>query len=172
MAMNQKYNSLIENGTWELISHLNRAKIIIEKQYFKLKKDWFRHIFKYKTRWVAHSYKQEEKLDYIEIFAAVVNPMIYKCLFILEIKRGYWIRHIDIVIVFLYSFLEKVIYIKQSNLFVTDFENICNLNMASCRLKQVLYVGTRLLSNFLISRDLLNLNQTVGFLYQQIRNFS
>ena len=109
--MEREYNSLMENGTWELVSRPNRANIITGKWCFKLKKDCFGHILKYKARWVAHGYKQEKRLDYVKTFAAVVKSMSYKCLFAVEVKCGYRIRHMDVVIAFLYSFLDEIIYI-------------------------------------------------------------
>ncbi len=49
MAMEKEYNSLMENGTWELVSPPNGANVITGKWYFKLKKDRFGHILKYKA---------------------------------------------------------------------------------------------------------------------------
>lgn len=45
----------------------------------------------------------------------------------MEVKCGYQIRHIDIVMAFLYNFLDKVIYIKQPYLFATELKKICKL---------------------------------------------
>ncbi len=107
--MEKEYNLLIENGTWELVGPSNGANVITKKCCFKLKKNRFGYILKYNEQWVAHRYKQEERLDYIETLAAVVKPMSYKCLFALGVKRGYRIRHIDVVKAFLYNFLDEVI---------------------------------------------------------------
>lgn len=75
--MEREYNSLIKNGTWELISRLNRANIIKGKWCFKLKNNRFGHILKYKAQWVAHGYKYKEGLDYVKPFIAIVKPMSY-----------------------------------------------------------------------------------------------
>lgn len=48
IAIKRKYNFLIENDTWKLVSPSNGANIITKKWYFILKKDWFGHILKYK----------------------------------------------------------------------------------------------------------------------------
>lgn len=101
MAIERKYNSLIENSTWKLVSPPNRANVIIGKWCFRLKKDWFRYILKYKAWWVAHGYKQEEEIDYIESFAAVIKPMSNKCLFAIGVKYDYWIQHMIIITAFL-----------------------------------------------------------------------
>lgn len=61
--------------------------------------------------------------------------MSYKCLFAVGVKRGYWIRHMNIVTTFLYVFLGKIIYVQQPYLFVTDFEKVYKLIKALYRLK-------------------------------------
>ena len=138
--MEIEYNSLMENGTWEIVSPPKGANVITGKWVFKLKKDRFGNILKYKARWVAHGYKQEEGLDYVETFAAVVKPMSYKCLFAVGVKRGYWIRHMDVVTAFLYGFLDEVIYIEQPHLFTTKLDKVCKLIKALYGLKQAPYV--------------------------------
>ncbi len=140
MAMEREYNSLMENGTWELVSRPNGANIITSKWYFKLKKDRFGYILKYIARWVAHGYKQEEGIHYVKTFAAVVKPMSYKCLFAVGVKCGYRIRHMDVVTAILYDFLNKVIYMEQSHLFATELDKVCKLIKVLYGLKQALHV--------------------------------
>ncbi len=127
----------------------NRANVITGKWYFKLKKDRFGHILKHKARWVAYRYKQEEGLDYVEIFAAVVKPMSYKCLFAVGVKRGYRIRYMDVVTAFLYNFLDEIIYMEQPHLFATEFNKVCKLIKALYELKQVSHVWYKTLIEFL-----------------------
>ncbi len=119
MTMEREYNSLMENGTWKLVSPSNGANVITGKWCFKLKKDRFGHILKYKARWVVHGYKLKEGLDYVETFAAVVKPMSNKCLFALGVQRGYRMRRMDVVTAFLYGFLDEVFYVEQPHLFAT-----------------------------------------------------
>ena len=88
-AMQVEYDSLIENETWELTSMPENRQVITGRWCFKLKKDRNGQILKYKARWVAHGFKQEEGVDFVETFAAVVKPMSYKCLFGVNVKRGY-----------------------------------------------------------------------------------
>ncbi len=49
-AMEIEYNSLIENGTWKIVSPPKGANVITGKWVFKLKKDRFGNILKYKAR--------------------------------------------------------------------------------------------------------------------------
>ena len=110
------------------------------KWCFKLKKHRFEHILKYKARWIAHGYLPEGGLDYVETFVAVVKLMSYKCLFAMGVKRGYRIRHMNVVTAFLYCFLDEVIYMEQSHLFATELDKVCKLIKALYGLKQVPHI--------------------------------
>ena len=152
--MKSKYNSLIENGTWEVVNPPTEANIITGQWVFKLKKDRFGNVLSYKARWVAHCYKQKESLDYVYIFAAVVKLMSYKCLMAVGVRRKFHIRHMDIVMAFLYGFLDEVIYDEQPYLFKINGDKVCKLLKALYRLKQAPHVWYKTLVEFL---------QTLGF---------
>ncbi len=109
-AMEIEYNSLMKNGTWEMIGPSKGANVIREKWVFKLKKDRFGNIPKYKVQWVEYRFKPNEKLDYLDIFADVVKDVSYKCLFAVRFKRSYLICYMDVVNTFHYGFLDEVIY--------------------------------------------------------------
>lgn len=87
--MQVEYDSLIKNETWELTPALENRQVITGRWCFKFKKDCNDLVLKYKARWVDHSFKQEEGIDFMENFAAVVKLMLYKCLFGVSEKRGY-----------------------------------------------------------------------------------
>lgn len=147
--MQAEYESLIENETWELTSTLEDWQVITGRWCFKLKKDCNGQILKYKARWIAHGFKQEEGLDFVETFAAVVKPMSYKCLFEVSVKRGYKIRQMDVMTAFLYGFLDEVIYVEQPHLFELDPELVCRLRKVFYGLKQAPQVWYKTLGNFL-----------------------
>ncbi len=106
-AIKVEYDSLIEKKTWELTSMPENQQVITGRWCFKLKKDRNGQILKYKARWVAHGLKQEERVDFVETFAAVVKPMLYKCSFRVSVKCGYKIRQMDVLTAFLYGFRMK-----------------------------------------------------------------
>ena len=94
------------------------------------------NILKYKARWVVHSFKQQEGLDYKDTFAAVIKPISYKTMMAVEVKKGYRIRHIDVVTVFLYGYLDELIYVEQPHLFITNPGQVCRLRKALYGLRQ------------------------------------
>ena len=107
-------DSLTKNQVQELVNALYSSKILTSRQVFKLKKDRFNNIFKYKARQVAYSYKQQYSVDYEETFAAVTKPISQKVLLVLAVlRKDVEINQIDVITAFLYSFLDKVIYIEQ-----------------------------------------------------------
>ncbi len=148
-AMESEYNSLIENGTWEVVSPPTEANVITGRWVFRLKKDRFGNVLKYKARWVAHGYKQKEGLDYVNTFAAVVKPMSYKCLMAVGVRRKFRIRHMDVVTAFLYGFLDEVIYVEQPHLFEIDIDKVCKLLKALYGLKQAPHIWYKTLVEFL-----------------------
>ncbi len=84
-------------------------QVITGRWCFNLKKDWNSQILQYKARWLANGFKQEESIDFVGTFAAVVKLMSYKCLFGVSVKHGYKIWQIDVVTAFLYWFLDEII---------------------------------------------------------------
>ena len=95
--MESEYNSLIENGNRKVVSPPTWANIITGRWVFKLKKDRFGNVLKYKARYVAHGYKQKQNLDYVNTLAAVVNPVSYKYLIAMGVRKKFRIRHMDVV---------------------------------------------------------------------------
>ncbi len=85
----------------------------------------------------------------METFAAVVKPISCECFFAVGVKRGYWIRNIDLVTAFLYGFLDENIYIEQPHLFTTKLDKVCKLIKALYGLKQAPHIWYKTLVEFL-----------------------
>ena len=91
-------------------------------------------VLKFKARWVVHKYKQENELNYLNIFVIVIKLLSYKFLMTISIKRDFKIKHKNVVIVFLYKFLNEISYVTQSILF-----EIKKKKQIICLLKKALY---------------------------------
>ena len=148
--MHTEYQSLIENNTWDLVDQASceNQEVITGKWVFKLKKDRNGNILKYKARWVVHGYKQQEGVDYLDTFAVVVKPVSYKAIMAISIKKGYIIKHMDVVTAFLYGFLDEDIYVIQLTGFQQD-KKICKLRKALYGLKQAPRVWYQTIHDFL-----------------------
>ena len=161
-AMESEIASHTENGTWELTEKPGDRKVITGRWVFKLKKDRWGNILKYKARWVVHGFKQQEGLDYKDTFAAVIKPMSYKTMMGVGVKRGYKIRHMDVVTAFLYGYLDELIYVEQPHLFVTNAGQVCRLRKALYGLKQSAQVWYQTLVDFLVKLGFHRLEQDHG----------
>lgn len=136
-AMEAEYRSLIENKTWTLEVALVGRKVITGRWTFRLKKNRHGEILKFKARWVVHGYKQKKSLDYIDTFATIVKPVLYKALMGISVKRRLFIYYMDVVTAFLYGFFDECIYIIQPTMFKTGGSNmVCLFQRALYGLKQ------------------------------------
>ncbi|SLM41442.1 Reverse transcriptase, RNA-dependent DNA polymerase [Lasallia pustulata] len=130
-VMQQEYDSLIENNTWELVPTPNQA-VLTGRWVFKIKKDRMGNILKFKARWVAHGYKQKEGLNFTDTFASVAKPM-----------------QMDVVTAYLFGFLDETVYIYQPTLMDDGTGRVCMLKKALYDLKQSACIWYQTLQDFL-----------------------
>jgi hypothetical protein len=89
---------------------------------------------------VAHDFKQRHEVDFDETFVSVVKLVSYKILMTINIIRELQIRHMNVVIAFLYELLDEDVYVIQSHMFEfgrdEDDTLVCKLKRALYDLKQ------------------------------------
>ena len=104
---------------------------------FKMKYDINDRIFRYKIRWIIHEYKQFYNVNYNEIWIEIIRNFLFKILFAIEIKRRMYIHQINIIIVFLYEWIDVNVYVTQFEKFIENFDLICYLLKTLYNLKQI-----------------------------------
>eukprot|EP00253_Pinus_taeda_P036133 PITA_36133 len=67
--MNEEYQSIMENGVWEIVSRPKDKFVVTSKWLYKIKHAADGSIDKYKARFVARDFSQQEGIDYEETFA-------------------------------------------------------------------------------------------------------
>lgn len=72
--MKDKYDSLIDNKTWDLMPRLSNANIIRSLWIFRPKKKDDGSFERYKARLVANGSNQQTGVDCGETFSQVVKP--------------------------------------------------------------------------------------------------
>ena len=72
-AMQEEYDSLKAQGTWELVPPPSDRSIIGSKWVYKIKKNLDGTVSRYKARLVAQGFSQEQGVDYLETFSPVVR---------------------------------------------------------------------------------------------------
>jgi hypothetical protein len=91
---------------------------------------------------MTHDFQQRHDVDFDETFVSVVKFVSYKSFMTINIIQKLQIRHMNVVIVFLYELLDEDVYVIQSHMF--EFERdeddtfVCKLKKALYDLKQTL----------------------------------
>ncbi|CAI7834082.1 unnamed protein product [Closterium sp. NIES-53] len=112
-AMDAEFNSLIKNGTWELVELPEGRRPISSKWVFKVKSGADGALERFKSRLVAKGFQQKEKVDFGEIFAPVVKPVTLRTVLAGAAVKGWHVKQMDITTAFLNGILLKDIYMAQ-----------------------------------------------------------
>lgn len=135
IAMDDEYNSLMTNQTWEITKLPTGCKAINCKWVFKYKQDSDGNL-KYKARLVAKGYSQREGIDYVETFSPVVRYSSLRLLMAMTVKFGWKIEQMDVVTAFLHGDISETIYMRQPEAYDDGSGNVCRLKKALYGLKQ------------------------------------
>ncbi|CAI7919343.1 unnamed protein product [Closterium sp. NIES-54] len=96
-AMDAEFNSLIENGTWELVELPEGRRPISSKWVFKVKSGADGALERFKSRLVAKGFQQKEKVDFGEIFAPVVKPVTLRTVLAGAAVKGWHVREVELL---------------------------------------------------------------------------
>jgi hypothetical protein len=138
-TVRSEMDSILPNGTWELVKRPFGCKPVSCKWVFKKKLKPDGTIDKYKARLVAKGYTQKESEDFFfDTYSPVVTLTTIRILFSLATSHGLLIHQMDVKTAFLNGELEEEIYITQPDGFVVeDHENmVCKLYKSLYGLKQ------------------------------------
>ena len=100
-AMQEEYQSIKDNHTWELVPRPSHRKVIGVKWIFKVKFLADGSLDKYKARLVAKGYAQKEGIDYDDTFAPTaryssiwivlaISSHFHWSIFQLDVKSAFW----------------------------------------------------------------------------------
>lgn len=112
-AMNNEFESLSENNTWDLVKLPSNRRAIQTKWVFKRKSNSNSDTVKFKARLVAKGCQQSKNIDYSETYAPVVRHATLRLLFALAVKHNLDIDHLDAISAFLQGELSEDIYVAQ-----------------------------------------------------------
>jgi hypothetical protein len=79
-AIREELNSILENGTWEVVERVLYAKELPYKWVFSLKSNEKGEIVRYKARLVVGGHRQVHGIDYHEVYAAVTSVQTIRIL--------------------------------------------------------------------------------------------
>lgn len=135
LAMQKEYDSMLKNGTWELVDRPRDKNVVGCKWVFKTKLNEDNKVSEFKARLVAKGYTQEQGNDYDEVFAPVVRSPTIRMFLNVTARRNLQIRQFDIKTAFLNGKLDEEIYMKQPEGFQVG-DKVCRLHKAIYGLKQ------------------------------------
>lgn len=134
-AMEEEFESLQENSTWELTELPPNRKPIQCKWAFKNKRDANGNVNRHKARLVAKGFTQRHGIDYDETFSPVVRYSSIRFLVALAAKFDLDIHQMDVKTAFLYGDIEEEIYMVPPPEFIQG-NKVCRLKKALYGLKQ------------------------------------
>jgi hypothetical protein len=137
-AMDNEFESLIKNETWELVTLPEGRKPIGCKWVYKAKEDANGNVVRFKARLVATGFSQKFGEDYDLVFAPVVKQTTMRLMLTVAGSMGYNVEHLDIKTAFLNGDLDETIYMKQPVGYTKTGQEhlVCKLRRSLYGLKQ------------------------------------
>jgi len=137
-TVQSEMDSIMSNGTWEMVDRPYRCKPMGCKWVFKKKFRPDGTIEKYKTRLVAKGYIQKEGEDYFDTYSPVACLTTIRVLLSLAVSHGLLVHQMDVKTAFLNGELEEEIYMDQPDRFVAKGHEgkVCKLLKSLYGLKQ------------------------------------
>jgi hypothetical protein len=75
--MQEEYNSLLENKTWEVVNRPTNRKVLTGRWVFERKLGADGEVARQKARFVVRGFSQVYSLDFDETYASVVKSASY-----------------------------------------------------------------------------------------------
>ena len=137
-AMQDEYNTLHQNGTWEPVPRPPGAHVISGKWIFKNKYNADGSLERRKARWVVRGFSQRPGLDFDQTFSPVVKPATIRMVLHLAAARDWPVHQLDVKNAFLHGDLTEKVYCQQPAGFVDPAhpDDICLLQKSLYGLKQ------------------------------------
>jgi hypothetical protein len=124
-------DSILSNGTWELVDRLYGYKPVGCKWVFKKKLMLDGTVDKYKANLVAKGYTQNEDEDFFDTYSPVARLTTIRVLLSLTTSHGLLVHQMDVKITFLNKELEEEIYMTQPDGFVVKGQELSLVDKAS-----------------------------------------
>ncbi|CAI7927494.1 unnamed protein product [Closterium sp. NIES-54] len=136
VSRDAEYQSLLENGTWDLVVLPEGKKAVQCKWVLRIKTDDKGQVTIYKSRLVAKGFMQKEKQDFTEIFVPTAKPPTLRVLLADAAVSGKFIIQMDISTAFLNGILEEDVYMPQPPVYEDGTGRVCKLKKSIYGLKQ------------------------------------
>jgi hypothetical protein len=117
-AMEEEYETLMSNGTWELVPQPRGSNVITGKWVFTHKFLSDETFNRYKAHWILRGFTQCPGVDYDETFSSVVKPATVCTVLTLAASRTWLIQQLDVKNVFLHGTLSETVFCSRPTGFI------------------------------------------------------
>jgi hypothetical protein len=117
-------DSILSNGTWELVDRPYGCKPVGCKWVFKTKLRYDGTIDKYKATLVAKGYTKKEGEDFFDTYSPIARLTTIRVLLSLTASHGLLVHQIDVKTTFLNGELKEEIYMTQPNGFIVKGQGV------------------------------------------------
>lgn len=135
-AMDDEYQSLIENETWEVVYLPRGCKALSGRWVLKRKLASDGSVARHKARFVVRGFEQVHGIDFDETFASVVKPPSYKLFFALAAQLNWHCHQMDVKTAFLYGDIDEDIYVQPPDGYPESQGRVLKLKKSLYGLKQ------------------------------------
>lgn len=153
-AMEDEYNSLMKNQTWDIVECPPDRKPIKCMWVYKLKKRTDGSVDRFKARLVAKGCSQKAGIDYSETFSPVARLDSIRLLLAIAAHEDLELLHFDVKTAFLHGSLTETIYMDQPLGFEKEKGKVCRLRRSLYGLKQASRAWNQCFIEFLKIFDL------------------
>jgi hypothetical protein len=108
--MEEEYEALMSNGTWELVPRHQDSNVVTGKWVFTHKLCADGALDRYKARWVLQGFTQCHRVNYDEIFSPVVKPATAPTVLATAISRDWPIQQLNVKNAFLHDTLSETVF--------------------------------------------------------------
>jgi hypothetical protein len=112
-TMQEDYNSLLENQTWDPVPLPFGRKLVICRWVYRTKRTVDGQINRYKSRLVAKGFQQVHGIDYDETFTLVAKMDSILLSLSIAATKGWEFHQMDVKNAFLHGDLSEEIYMEQ-----------------------------------------------------------
>jgi hypothetical protein len=158
--MQEKYNFLLENQTWDLVPIPFGRRLVRCRWVYKTKSVVDGQISRYKSRIVAKGFQQVHGIDYDEAFTLVAKMDSIRLTLDIATTKGWEVHQMDVNNAFIHGDISEEIYMEQPQGFMQDSSLVYRLKKSLYGLKQAPRAWYAKMDSYLFSQNLYIVNQT------------
>ncbi|KAJ9547690.1 hypothetical protein OSB04_020233 [Centaurea solstitialis] len=138
LAMQDEYDALIKNATWELVPRPKDVNVIRCMWIFNHKFNSNGTLERHKARLVVNGRSQQVGVDCHETFSPVVKPATIRTVLTLALSKQWGIHQLDVKNAFLHGTLQETVFMHQPPGFKDMHrpDHVCRLRKSLYGLKQ------------------------------------